>query len=473
MIVRATRLRVRSGITLTEILISILILGVGVTSLATLFPLGLIRLQKAQQLSRGGFLVESAIADLGTRNLLSPLSFIGNPTIAQCYSTTSGFYNPWVQDTPGYGTDYYGDGIKTNGVFRGYGGLGTFNSSLPLAFQPGAGLPVAYDPLWRAVANGTGVYPIPLSAKGTPEARFGQGVGFTAGGTTQEWLRLDPDGNPAGAHGLQRITNLSAAFAAAAVQTFVSPEDVVLQDPKGVYLQDPTSGAFVDSSTLSPAVAATLGSQLAGPNPSVPALQYNGTTKALMQPNYDFRFTWLFTGQLADSGNGTVFSGDVVICSNRQFGIDPGINPFGVAANVYQTTGETVVEAVWGYSGGVTGPNSAANRTVLLRWPIGMADPDLKVGMWIADVTYVRNQTDATNRYGASIYPAQRCYWYQIAKRTDPAADSMTGFRSLTVWTSTPLRAFTQQSGGTPVHVESALIMPSVVNVYPRTIYTR
>ena len=36
----ARRVRARSGITLTEILISILIMGVGMVSLATLFPLG-------------------------------------------------------------------------------------------------------------------------------------------------------------------------------------------------------------------------------------------------------------------------------------------------------------------------------------------------------------------------------------------------------------------------------------------------
>ena len=38
-----------AGITLTEILISILILGVGLVSLATLFPIGLLRLREAQR----------------------------------------------------------------------------------------------------------------------------------------------------------------------------------------------------------------------------------------------------------------------------------------------------------------------------------------------------------------------------------------------------------------------------------------
>ena len=38
--------RRRAGITLTEILISIMILGIGMVSLATLFPIGLLRLRE-------------------------------------------------------------------------------------------------------------------------------------------------------------------------------------------------------------------------------------------------------------------------------------------------------------------------------------------------------------------------------------------------------------------------------------------
>ncbi len=44
--------RGRAGITLTEILISIMIMGVGLVSLATLFPLGLMRLRAAAIRSR-------------------------------------------------------------------------------------------------------------------------------------------------------------------------------------------------------------------------------------------------------------------------------------------------------------------------------------------------------------------------------------------------------------------------------------
>ena len=64
-----------AGITLTEILISILILGVGLVSLATLFPIGLLRLREAQRQTRSAYLVQSAAADVASRGLLSSNSF--------------------------------------------------------------------------------------------------------------------------------------------------------------------------------------------------------------------------------------------------------------------------------------------------------------------------------------------------------------------------------------------------------------
>ena len=60
-----------AGITLTEILISILILGVGLVSLATLFPIGLLRLREAQRQTRSAYLFQSATADVESRGLLA------------------------------------------------------------------------------------------------------------------------------------------------------------------------------------------------------------------------------------------------------------------------------------------------------------------------------------------------------------------------------------------------------------------
>lgn len=442
--------RGRSGITLTEILISIMILGIGVVSLATLFPLGLIRMRNAQRLTRGAFLVESAQADLGIRNLLSQNSFLGNQNVAQWFfSATSGQYNPFVQDTPSYGADWFG---PPAGVSR----------------TAGPGLPIAYDPLWRTV---TGVYLSPTLAS-PPEMRFGQGVGF---GGAAGLIRNDPNAGSgpatASAHGLQRITNFDPSFPASTIYSaFISPEDMVLQDPKGQY-QDPNGAAGV---------------RLASPSTVVPAdVQTN------YGPTFEWRYSWFFTGQQSDYSNATVFDGEIVLCENRPFAYDTTPSPLG-AGSVYQATGETTVEAVWGYTGSID-PNApslgagagygspSARRTALLRWPASLPDPDVRVGGWIADVTYERDARVLGAGRFPYLYQPQRCYWYQVGKKSEVSASPAFGgdtttYRQMTVFVTTPLRALTPISFGAtpqPFHVEAALIMPSVVNVYPRTVYTR
>src|SRR5271157_1552506 len=96
----------RAGITLTEVLLGIMILGVGLVSLATLFPIGLLRLRQAQRLSRSAYLVESAAADVAARGLLKTNSFLyadllnaNVPAPYWFYSTSfAKFYDPLTQD---------------------------------------------------------------------------------------------------------------------------------------------------------------------------------------------------------------------------------------------------------------------------------------------------------------------------------------------------------------------------------------
>ena len=469
--------RVRSGITLTEILISILILGVGVISLATLFPLGLVRLQRAQRLTRGAYLAESAFADLGSRNLLAKASFYPDLINGWNYDPVNKqYYDPWVQDTIDYGSNAYQvNGNGPYGASRGFG----------------QGLPVVYDPLWWDVAvfsAGLGSTPSTVGAyPGGPLVsvlyRFGQGV----------YLRNDPtDGGSPSAQGLQRLTNLNSYkflpgpnntpsntldsvtnthVTSTVRQIFISPEDVVFQVSNGQY-NDFTINPVVAPSTTVP----DLGLSLANPYPTL---------------TNDWRFTWFFTGIQADATDGTTFDGDVVICENRPLGVDAVVLPNGTTAHV--PAGETVVEAIWGFSSTPSYPlvasnvgyaNTSASRTVVLRWPISMADPDVRVGGYIADVTYERVGGPANvagteaNRNSAAprTYPSQRCYWYQVARKTPITSDGLlAGYRRMTVTVATPVRAqsLLNFSTGQPVHTEAALVMPSVVNVYPRTVYTR
>ncbi len=484
-----TRSRPRSGITLIEILISILIMGIGVISIATLFPLGLLRLRNAQRLTRGAYLVESATADLGSRNLLAPSTFF---RVSPWYFTsTSGPYHVMYQDTPTYGGDW---GSPTYTLYGNFSMVPGANRNAPGTTHPvGPGLPICYDPLWRCV---TGSYPDNSGGTGF-EARFGSGIGFVR----QEGANLPH------ASGLQRISNFQATLTAndsqvingtafpwqsasytqvmqnnvSVLNIFVSPEDVVLQDPKGTYI-DP-NGLF---------------NQLQQPSTVVPAMSDSLSGPAYVTPVFDWRYTWFFTGSQTDPSS-TAVDGEIVVCENRPFAVDQiaTVNGGGL-----QVSGETVVEAIWGFSSSpnntMVGPqiglpanhgygSLSSSRSVYLRWPASQPDPDIRTGGWIADVTYERNDNIARTHYGPNLstggvnglYPAQRCYWYQIAKRTDANVDtSVAGYRGITVWTTSPLQAYTLQQfnpngAATPLHIEAALIMPSVINVYPRTVYTR
>jgi hypothetical protein len=213
-------------------------------------------------------------------------------------------------------------------------------------------------------------------------------------------------------------------------------------------------------------------------NPTAPDLSTNALLK-------DLSYTWIFTGRQTDVTNGTIFDGDIVIFHNRPFATD--IRPGGVNA----AAGETVVEAIWGYgsvpadppSGGGLSPTYSRNdRSVLLRWPNSQADPDVRVGGFIADVTYERySGTEVARWYSdtswGTYYPAQRCYWYRVAKKTDVTSDhdtNLAGYREMTVMLSSPVRARTPiATGGIPTRLNAALVSPYIVNVVSRVFYTR
>lgn len=449
----------RSGITLTEILISILIMGVGLISLATLFPLGLVRLREAQRDSRSTLWAESAAAETQTRDLFNKASYLNLPITWYGANPTFALKrDPWIQDLAAGGST-----TLDNGNYRGLGGDNDVTQPNPLVTSlddpdiiPGPGLPVCYDPLWRATV---GVYP----NNTTNEARFASGIGL---------VRDDPNGGgvstTASAHGLQRLSNFPATLAAndAVGKIFASPDDIVFTDMAG------------------PQAAK-------GRSPLVPDLDLGSTSTATRGILADWSYTWMFTGQQADSTNGSVYDGNVVVFHNRPFGLD-SVNVDGKEVRV--PSGERVVEGIFGY-GKTPGlplilPNGdrvgygSSDKTVLLRWPSTLPDPEIRTGGWIADVTYERNRLVEATRLDPT-YPMIRCYWYQIVRRTQAAAEVAgmsaplaAGYRRMTVEVGTKLRAktllnYSASSIGTPYHVNAALIIPSVVNVFPRTFYSR
>lgn len=468
----------RPGITLTEILIGIMILGVGLVSIATLFPIGLLRLREAQRQSRSALLYESAAADMAARNLVDAESFIyadllnyyaGAATFPPWYATQvnvnspNGMFNPLIQDTNTYGGTVYTGDQPTD--------LAGLDASNTVIHGRGlAGLPFAYDPLWRYKNN---MYPRDVvGGNVVPEARFGSGIGF---------LRDDPSGGLPSAHGLQRLTNFNGRVQStytdgagntfpiyfmqktnAVPSIFVSPEDVVWNESNNPL-------------NLSPVLPDR-------------TLSGNGSSVN------DWRYSWLFTGQLSSASNASTFDGNLVIYENRAFDLETVTSPLDPDVSISKPADETVVEAVYGFSTsvaaiGTVGYGAAAERTVLLRWPAAMADPIVKSGDWICDVTYERRQAvayDLTAGSGRFIgvpnplnggkwdnLPAQRAFWYQVVKVTPAVPDAWDGnFRRMVVQVNTTLRARTplDATSGEPTVVNAALIAPHVVNVIPQTI---
>ena len=481
----------RRGISLTEILIAIMILGVGLVSLATLFPIGLLRIREAQRYSRTAFLTESAGADLASRGLLNRGRFL-SPVFCPWYSelsypSPSGGYDPWIQDTPGPGLDWMGYGnIANAGAYRGAGGRGP--KTLPnqlvdvtgtqtrLTAVTGAGLPVAYDPLWWYQQ---GLVPSPSTGV---EWRFGDGGGLG--------LSDGSGGDSAGIpsiSGLQRVTDRNPTYvydAGMILSTFISPEDVLWQEVDGVYqdYDDPTTPV----------------GPLTTPSPVLPDLTTSYATAGSTGLTNDWRYSCMFVGQQADGYNGKVLNGDVGIFENRPPGFEQGNNTI-TGTSITQAAGERVVQAVFGvgtnlYQAGTMpfdGNNTpvgfplGSNNAVLLLWPMGTPDLEIKTGSWIADVTYERRQAVAVSRFqyvplpgSPPPPPAQRCYWYQVKRVTPPADTAGTVYGTLfgaaryaLVYTSTPLRAKTLWNTSTtaPYHVNAALVSPFVVGVAPRS----
>jgi hypothetical protein len=510
-----------------------MILGIGLVSLAALFPIGLARLRDASRYSRSAYLTQSGSTDMSARGLLFKKSFIIADSFnagfypfwytTPFYGPVPGAYDPFTQDTQFYGgltVDFTPLQQTPPAPPVYYGATSSFlwidANGNQHTLNTGTGLPIAYDPLWR---HQTRIYLDPLNSAGLniPEARFGAGYD---GNGNPTFVAFDSDGAPPSAWGLQRLTNFNRATATNALgQTvplfpadnfvpsiFVSPEDVVLQDPSA------TSYA-IDGAIANPlAPPNTPGYPVVRPSPVLPDLS---TSSMRGSQNNDWRYSWMFTGQQTNvpinvppvanqPALGATFEGSLVIFENRPFGISQVSSPLGPVT--WQVDGETVVEAVWGYSTAVVpqggpGYGSGADRTVLLRWPSNMPDPVVKVGDWIADVTYERNEQIVLSRFLSfspqvppyvglanpinnaewDNMPAQRCFWYQVQRVTPPAAatgpfafpNDPTNYRYMVAYVNSSLLARTVLNGnGQPKFRNAALICPSVVNVIPQTFTT-
>ena len=201
---------------------------------------------------------------------------------------------------------------------------------------------------------------------------------------------------------------------------------------------------------------------------------------ALGAPQADYKYTWFFTGRQLDAGgNGTQFVGEVVVCDGRPFGFDALPNSIALAP-----AGETVVEAIFGARRACLRNSVASRPTGPVTAPLErhrMPDPQVRVGGWICDVTYER-AVRPTSVAGSQLAPPAlvslaRCNWYQVGKRTDPQPEHVHRRLGLPVDGADadlagPKVQTLLTSDGSPVHVNVALVMPSVINVFPRSFET-
>jgi hypothetical protein len=233
--------------------------------------------------------------------------------------------------------------------------------------------------------------------------------------------------------------------------------------------------------------------------PSIDVVTDSGTgALKRIDQTFDFSFSWMFTGRRVSGLDPTAYVGDIVVFHNRPFALD--LLP-GPPAGRRVPAGERVVEAIFGYGGtprigttrgyisGTTMGYSPNSRSVLLRWPETTPDPDVRVGGWIADVTYERLSPQEPRFDDAvraavpagfeanEFYPAQRCYWYRIVRKGETEGP-INGYRQMAVTVESPLQARTLVWGaganaGQPVFTNVALVNPYIVNVFPVRFQTR
>jgi len=449
----------RRGVTMTEVLIAIMILGIGMTSLMTLFPIGLMKIREARRNNRASLLAENVASDLKTRDLLNRYSFAA--TLSATGLTGGVLFDPWSVDV---------QALADPGAFTAGNIISVDNST-------NMGIPVVccYDPLfWSNLAYTQSPAFQNVAQLVRPELRFGRAFGND--------LRNDPDGRRSSSFGLPRLTNIWPALAApnagpsmgninSVASIFVSQDDPVFPEFENDAL--PTGGR------------------------QSPILPLMGTSNIGFYAMNEWEYSWIFTGKSRDRN---VFEGDMVVFHKRQLYVNADLNN-----NVTGVAGERAVEGIFGLgtlpltiNGGQLGYAAGPNRKVLLMWPkIDDAErPDVRVGSWIADVTYepylnltmsrFMGDYDSDGRPDAE-HGGQRCHWYRVVQKSEISTPSAANpgygttydntHEAMIVTVDRPVvsKTLLQKAGAgfAPVHVNVALIAPEVVAVFPITLEGR
>lgn len=463
----------RRGVTMTEVLIAIMILGIGMTSLMTLFPIGLMKIREARRNNRASLMADNVASDMKTRDLLNRYSFAA--TYAASGQTGASLFDVWSADYSALNNGDWTDNYR-------------LDSTISTQTDTGFGIPVVccYDPLfWSQMAATTSPVPVfqktvqqnsPNSVLVQDAYRFGRAFGTDIRQTNPS------DGANYSAKGLPRVTNIWPLWA-------------VPTDPP-----TPSSGAITQVAAIFSSQDDPVFPDFENESNVISGKRQNPILPILYQSQFgpyfdnDWDFSWIFTGMSKDRN---VFQGDMVIYNKRQFGVQKDNS-----GNVVGINGERVIEAIFGH-GQIhptlnQGYSLGNSRKVVLILPKddGSEPVEIKIGQWIADVTYENNLQLTISRFIDANEdsvpdvgnPGQRCHWYRIVQKSevsipkdiDPGLEAeidSTKYDAIVVTVDRPVisKTYLKRSGKglAPLHINAALIAPEVVAVFPITLQGR
>lgn len=463
------RLQKRRGATLVEVLMALLVMAIGVTSIFTLFPLSILRSIKASQLTNSKLVFENAreviLANpqlvtgappwqpnttVGTRPAYTPIGTGGTPS------------NCWVTPTPRFGRLL----PDTNVLYftpNQAGVTGRFEPKWPNLTQVPANFggynpPIPFQPFPRRILDGS------LNDSSTdrawiqyrhsqypPNSQWSAYVVDPLG-----WHEMDGQGNAAERDRLGALDRIHCQLTLAQAQElFASPDtwQQVLATTTPTAISFPAAGEVllelepqVDLSAsrgsgrvviLSDDGRRTLALNIDVPNSGLlpnNQIQVDGTLPADLDQialgeigsvrieAYEQRYSWMMTVHLGPRGQAQI---DGVIFHNRSFNPDDeapvGAEFHGPAAGGYNLT------------------------QAMITWPAGRSggNPPIKEGGYI--------------------YDSNNAHWYRIQKIE--SIDDTSATRTATLTLNTTVTVPTTQEV-TPDYDGRAILFPNIISVF-------
>ena len=411
----------RAGITLTEILFAIMVMGVGLLSVLSLFPIGLLNVARAVRLSRAGAYADGVLDDLQNRRLLAKERYRFGPAPGTFFNPNIRFNNPFIAD----------HGLLRDGI-----GPEDF-SDLGVGFAlPGErGLPVVIDPLWIRRR----VFPTPLPDQSPFLVRPGNRLGV--------WPPAVPFGVVPTNWGLQRVMPTDGINTEALAERLVDASDNVLPldgvaDAYPDWLNPQTLLFDLPGGFREQYLPLSLAQQIFGSRDDIafqeteesdlttlgdeaeqekqwlplygpPLPDTVAGFRPVGEPLREQKYSSLVTAYLPDAGDPTRYEASVAVFFKRDF----------------FPTGEQTLLAYYlpqpgPGAGNLTIPVQPSNQMILM-WPANQQAPEVPREGWLLDASYDANASRWAGPPpigpgpGRQFWP-HRAFWYRIVDRGEP-----------------------------------------------------